>query len=224
MKSPVHSVKSAGFNQPALSVIPDSESAPLVSARPARALRYVFCVPMLVLCFAAHGWCWFFSGAVNRGVAVTDSMAYVPTISNVEGDLFGGGGEGRLGKERAPDGESEMRLFGRFDINNVRRVPFLLRVIFGNGGVLKPAKGAGGSIRLEGLVLRYRDGGAVTRERVLSSTEYRGGGYIYEVMFWDEDVQELYNVELWGSLNRGDVAGAGAGSFRESARLEIEKL
>jgi hypothetical protein len=179
-----------------------------------RAGRIVRCVPLIVFCLAAQAFPWFFSGAVTRGVARADTVAYVPSISNVEG--------GKIDWEKG----GEMQLCGSFFLLNERRTPFILRVLFGNGGALRNVRGGDSpaGIPLERLALRYRDANGQMMEKVLANTEYRDGGYIYEVLFLEEDMQSLYEMEMWGAIKTDGIAVAGGGSYEEIVRFEIEKL
>jgi len=184
----------------------------------------MFRVLLLVVSLYVPAHPWFFSGAVTRGVAVTDTTVVMPTIGNIVGESMKQGGAA---------GEGGKRLLGTFSVYNAARTPFLLRLLFGNGGRLRYVEGdsrrsappdTSSGVSLDDLTLRYRDATGSYRDRELRNTEYRGGGYLYEVMFFDEDMQDLYEMELWGVPNKGGGALVGGRTYRESVRVEIEKL
>jgi hypothetical protein len=120
-------------------------------------------------------------------------------------------------------GEGGRWRFGTFVISNPGG-GFILQVVFANGGVLRHKAGA--FIRLRDLALIYRNSGAgkETREVKLTDAVYKGGGYVYEVSFRVEDnnVQEVYEMELWGRLDPEDFGKARAGAYHETAAFAVE--
>jgi len=193
------------------------------------ALSFFVLSPLLCLVQAAPRF-------ISRLFDATDSLtvsaissapveeASVPSISDVLP-------EENTSDKRASDrtvarGEDGRWLFGTFVLNNPDTGGFVLQVMFANGGVLRHKSGA--SIKLENLTLIYRNTGEDGAPRVLSLTDtnYRGGGYVYEVSFRPEDdeknVQERYEMELWGALNANDFRKARAGPYQETARFAIE--
>ena len=215
--------------------------------------RVLVVVPMFVLLFAFSASGWFFSRAIRPGAPVPsstpDAAPATPVISNAMGCHLkdgvdqtevgnrrrvpasgargrglrkSGEGDGETGDTASVEENNKVRI-ATFVITNRDRVPFVLRVSFGNGGAMRHERyGGEASMRLSGLALLYRDGSMVTVEKPLSEDDYNGEGFIYEVMFWQEDIQDVYEMELWGSMDsRGGRYG---GVYRESINLEIEKL
>jgi hypothetical protein len=119
-------------------------------------------------------------------------------------------------------GEGGRWRFGTFVINNPGS-GFILQVTFANGGVLRHKAGA--SIRLTKLVLIYRNSGP-SRETCVIPLNYKGSGYVCEVPFRVEDnnVQEVYEMELWGGLEPGDFGKARAGPYHETAGFSVEVI
>jgi hypothetical protein len=70
--------------------------------------------------------------------------------------------------------------------------------------------------------LYYKDGADKVVVRKLSAEEYKGGGYVYEVNFLPEDVQELYEIELWGQVDAADAGAVSGGVYREVIQFNIE--
>jgi len=121
-------------------------------------------------------------------------------------------------------GEDGRWRFGTFVINNPGSSGFVLQVMFTNGGVLKHKSGA--SIKLERLSLIYRnvDEGKEIRVIDLDGVNYNGDGYVYEVSFRLEDynVQDRYEMELWGALSAESFGKARAGPYSETVKFAIE--
>jgi len=163
------------------------------------------------------------TGGAEEVSALTEADAPetpVLSISDVVADEHSSGGKY---DSAAVDG-AKWR-FGTFRINNPEEGGFILQVMLANGGVLKHRKHAD-SIRLADLVLVYRGGepGRERREVPLSGENYKGDGFVYEAAFGPEydNVQALYEMELWGTLDPKDMGRAGAGHYQEAASFAVE--
>jgi hypothetical protein len=130
------------------------------------------------------------------------------------------------GVHQRPEDGSKM-LFGEFTVHNPSLVPFILQLLFTNSGELSnvdPRVRGGASIGLRDIELRYRDLDGVVVTKVLSEEIFRSDGSYYEVKFWLEDVQELYEVEFWGGLDAAAMRGAAGGVYSESVRFSAELI
>jgi hypothetical protein len=58
----------------------------------------------------------------------------------------------------------------------------------------------------------------------LDGDHYLGDGRVYEVFFWLEDVQEIYEMELWCGLNEDDLKKGVSGTYTDDLSLAIELL
>jgi len=176
-----------------------------------------------------------FDATIDTAAAVSASRpnssagdSLLPFISDVlpeehTGDLREQRRAAALGKSmRVENGKWR---FGTFVINNPGMGKFVLQVMLANGGVLKHSKAAA-VIRVADLVLLYRGGepGRETREIKLNGENYKGDGFVYEVHFGPEydNVQGVYEMELWGVLDADDLRKAGAGPYSEMAKIAIE--
>jgi len=163
-----------------------------------------------------------------------DSLPYITDLEAVESPSGGGRSRGRRGRGGA---DNLRKHWGNFKIVNKYNVPFILRLTFENRGALTHV-GVGGKrrervdksaapppvITLRDIRLRYRRPTAVRAEKPLAATEHRGGGYVYEVRFLPEDVQELYEMELWGSLDDRESQWPTGGTYEENVTFEIVDL
>ncbi|MDR2577651.1 MAG: hypothetical protein LBC70_02430 [Chitinispirillales bacterium] len=142
------------------------------------------------------------------------------------------------------------RCYGWFTLENPDAVPFVLQLVFENSGVLRRERGAGGgrreeergdrergnrerreegrgggrALRLQNLELRYRNSHDHVMVKALSGENHRGAGRVYEAFFWAEDVQETYEIELWGVVNADDLTGAEGGSYTDVVQVAAEVL
>jgi len=153
----------------------------------------------------------------------TDTIVAVPgpVISDVQNEIISS-------THRNRRGEGNYRLLGTFTITNASLDPFILQLTFADGGVLKHGDDkVAAVVRLRNLHLRYLDTYNRVVTKRLSREDYRGDGYLYEVMFLPEDVQELYELELWGFPDSRESSAAGrrgAGLYSTEVGLHIEPL
>ena len=116
------------------------------------------------------------------------------------------------------------RLWARFVIDNPELVPFILRVSLTNGSFLYSwynVHVANPSIRMRDLELVYRNQANAPVVRPFVDAAAKSDGYIYEFQFWQEDVQAIYNMELWAILDPVQDRGAPAGTYQEIVNFEI---
>jgi len=116
--------------------------------------------------------------------------------------------------------------FAAFEIQNTSSAAFILLVSFDNAGVLRHNTvrfGHGISMKMENLVFRYPGiGVSGVVERKLADEYYRSDGSFYELPFASPgQLQDVYRVEFWGSLNEDDFRVSRPGDFSETMRLKI---
>jgi hypothetical protein len=71
------------------------------------------------------------------------------------------------------------------------------------------------------MELVYRNRSSARISRTLTGGVTRSNGYVYEVEFWQENVQALYEMELWGRLQESSARGAPPGHYQEHLQFEI---
>ncbi|MCL2220368.1 MAG: hypothetical protein FWC23_09410 [Chitinispirillia bacterium] len=157
----------------------------------------------------------------ESSVAASSSAdTLLPVISDVSSEV--------VSSEFLMPGEGDMRRLGTFSVSNAAMGTFILQLAFVDGGVLKHVRGAVSAVvRLRDMELRYTDIYNRVVVRKLREDDYRGRGYIYEVEFLDEDVQELYEMELWGITDASEASAAGrrgGGLYSGEIGLHIERL
>jgi hypothetical protein len=138
----------------------------------------------------------------------------VYTISNIESEEI-----------KASDiGPGGMCRLGTFQIENPLLYPFCLWITLENGGNLAYEKYKGfPAIGLKDMLLLYKNEAEAPIVKRFSDGSSNAGGHAYEVFFRQEDMQLVYEVELWGILSDRDKAVAG-GAYVEKISFEIERM
>jgi len=169
---------------------------------------------LFLFCFSAALHSQELPGAVKRP----------PSISQVWSEKLSG---------RQNFGNDPVRLM-RFTITNHDTVAFILGLEFDNGGELTHIPRQGGKrgnhdrnkpIPVRDLKLRYKNETGAIIEKNIAHGRLKAGGFAGEAEFAGKnDIQQYYEMELWGELHEDDRKNLFAGTYTETVRIKVTRL
>jgi hypothetical protein len=126
-------------------------------------------------------------------------------------------------------GEGEKRLLGTFKVSNEAAASFVLHLRFEHGGKMRHKdEKVETRVGLKNLELRFKDDREQVVVKDLSDSEYGGrDGGVYEVLFLSAvpgDIRDVYELELWGTVDEDDTRRARNGSYVERVEFSIEVI